>query len=85
MWGLKDPLCGLKGYNMEVYRKFGYFDSFNSIGTELLIRSVKSNFKIKQINITTRKRLDRPRFGNVLQSNIKIFRALITCLIKLKW
>ena len=85
IWGLKDPLCGLKGYSMEVYRKFGYFDSFNSIGTELLIRSVKSNFKIKQINITTRKRLDRPRFGNVLQSNIKIFRALIICLIKLKW
>ena len=39
VWGLKDPLCGLKGYNMQVYNDIGIFDTFNSIGTELLIRS----------------------------------------------
>jgi len=84
IWGLQDPLCGLKGYNMEIYRKYGFFDTFNSIGTELLIRSVNKKIKIKQLVIQTRKRVDKPRFGNVIFSNYKILRALIICLIKFR-
>lgn len=84
IWGLQDPLCGLKGYNMEIYRKYGFFDTFNSIGTELLIRSANKKIKIKQIIVQTRKRFDKPRFGNVIFSNYKILRALLICLIKFR-
>ena len=84
IWDLQDPLCGLKGYNMEIYRQYGFFDTFNSIGTELLIRSAKKKIKIKQITVQTRKRFDKPRFGNVIISNYKILRALIICLIKFR-
>ena len=84
VWGLKDPLCGLKGYNMHVYNDIGIFDTFNSIGTELLIRSSVKKKKIIQISIQTKKRKDYPRFGNSFYANYKIFRALIYCLIKIK-
>ena len=36
-WGIKDPLCGMKGYAINLYRDLGHFDSYKSIGTELLL------------------------------------------------
>ena len=77
VWGLKDPLCGLKGfYRMDIYKKFGTFDTFNSIGTELLIRASIKNKKISQINVNINKRIDKPRFGNIIYANYKIFNEL---------
>ncbi len=84
LWGLKDPLCGLKGYKMHVYDDFGFFDTYNSIGTELLIRSRLKQKKIIQIEINTKKRIDKPRFGNFLMANYKIFRSLFLSLIIIK-
>lgn len=80
LWGLKDPLCGLKGYNLKLYSDQGYFDSYQSIGTELLINSKKARKKIKQINVKIFNRSDKPRFGNIMHANFKIFRAFILTL-----
>lgn len=74
-WGIKDPLCGLKGYRISVYNELGHFDSYNSIGTELAIFSAKRKKKIYQIPVNTRDRLDAPRFGHRSIANFKIFRA----------
>jgi len=84
VWGLEDPLCGLKGYNIDIYKKFGKFDTFSSIGTELVIRASKINKKIDQIKVQINPRKDKPRFGNIVYANFKILRALIICLIKLR-
>ena len=75
-WGIKDPLCGLKGYNVEVYRRFGYFSTYDSIGTELCISSYKSGFKIFQTPIKIYERSDNSRIGNKVYANIKILYAL---------
>lgn len=75
-WGIKDPLCGLKGYSVEVYKRFGYFSSYDSIGTELCISSYKLGFKIYQIPVKIYDRSDASRLGNRLYSNIKILWAL---------
>lgn len=75
-WGIKDPLCGLKAYNVEVYKRFGYFSSYDSIGTELCISSYKSGFKIFQTPIRIYKRGDNSRIGNNVYANIKILWAL---------
>jgi len=77
-WGIVDPLCGMKAYHINVYKKLGYFDSFNSIGTELSIFSAKSKMKIKQIPIVINKRSDKPRFGNKVSANLTILQSLFT-------
>ena len=77
LWGLSDPLCGLKAYNFKLYLDFGYFDSYQSIGTELLINARRAGKKIKQIDVKIFSRSDKPRFGNNIYANYKIFRALI--------
>ena len=75
-FNIVDPLCGMKGYSMNLYKDLGYFDSCGSIGTELAIFSVLKKYNYDQIEITVSNRKDFPRFGNALSSNYKILKAL---------
>ena len=76
LWGITDPLCGMKGYRIALYHQQGVFDSFQSIGTELAVRSVARGCKVAEIPVLTRSRLDTPRFGRRFAANQKILRAL---------
>jgi glycosyltransferase involved in cell wall biosynthesis len=77
-----DPLCGMKGYSMKLYRGLGYFDSRQSIGTELAVYGLMKKFSHTQIDITISERQDQPRFASVFKSNFKIMRALFGLIIK---
>jgi glycosyltransferase involved in cell wall biosynthesis len=77
LWEIQDPLCGMKGYTTQLYRELGYFDSYDSIGTELAIYAARHGKRIAQIPVKTRPRLDAPRFGNTLRSNARIMRSLV--------
>jgi len=80
-WGIKDPLCGMKAYRINVYNSLGHFDSYNSIGTELAIHAAKNGRKITQIAIKTAQRQDSPRFGRRFSANRSILRALWLALL----
>lgn len=75
-FGVNDPLCGMKGYKIEVYDQLGHFDSYQSIGTELMLYSVKNDFSYTQIPFKVNERQDAPRFGNSVKANLKILKAL---------
>jgi glycosyltransferase involved in cell wall biosynthesis len=76
IWGIRDPLCGLKAYRVGVYRDLGHFDSYGSIGTELAIFASKKCKKIAQLPIKVGRRKDASRFGKKYSANKKIMRAL---------
>ena len=80
-WRISDPLCGMKAYRMHLYRRFGFFDSFGSVGTELAVRSVASGCKFAELPVVTRERADAPRFGRTFAANVKILRALAILLL----
>lgn len=73
----RDPLCGMKGYSMELYRKRGYFDSRNSIGTELAAYGLMGRSSYVQIDVKITERKDQPRFSSVFKANLKIIKALL--------
>jgi glycosyltransferase involved in cell wall biosynthesis len=75
-FGIKDPLCGMKAYRTVVYEAQGGFDSYGSIGTELLIFAAKRGYRLGQISFDVLERKGRPRFGRNLLGNYKIFRAM---------
>jgi glycosyltransferase involved in cell wall biosynthesis len=75
-WRIRDPLCGMKGYRLELYRELGHFDSYGSIGTELAIYAASKGKNVVQIPIKTRDRLDQARFGRRFSANKRILRAL---------
>lgn len=76
-FGLHDPLCGMKAYKLSVYQVCGHFDSFGSIGTELLLFSVQNGYKVAEVPFEVRDRIGESRFGRVLLANYKIFRAML--------
>ena len=82
LYGVSDPLCGLKGYRMKVYDALGHFDSYDSIGTELALFTVRSGYRLQQIPIIVHERHGSPRFGRKLYANYKIFRAMWLSLVK---
>jgi len=76
LWGMRDPLCGMKAYRIGLYEKRGRFDTFGSIGTELAVRSVAAGARSIEQPTKIRDRHDAPRFAHTLVANLKIFRAL---------
>lgn len=81
-FGILDPLCGMKGYRIDIYRKLGHFDSYGSIGTELAIYGIRSGYTYKQVEVPIKTRAGEPRFGRALQANLKILRSALLCYFK---
>ena len=77
MFGWNDPLCGMKGYSMSLYTDRGYFDSIESIGTELAFFFFYYKFKFSEVKIPEIKRQDSPRFHSIYIANLKIIKSLI--------
>ena len=73
---IQDPLCGMKGYNADIYRKYGFFDNRKMIGTELLAYSIRDDVAIQETPITVIKRQGESRFGGSFSSFIKISRVI---------
>lgn len=76
-WNISDPLSGLKAYKLEIYHELGYFDSYYSIGTEMLLFSLKSGFKVCEETIEVKPREGKSRFGNLIKANYKILKSFI--------
>lgn len=76
MWGLNDPLCGIKGYRLDILATMKNFNTYDSIGTELAVRLVRGGVKVKQIPIKTESRVGLSRFGKGWSANKKICIAL---------
>jgi|SRR6266850_1303385 len=76
LFGLKDPLCGMKGYKLSLYLERGHFDSYDSVGTELAIYAIKRGCRFSQVPISTRPRKGTPRFGQLVSGNYRILRSL---------
>ena len=75
-FGIKDPLSGIKAYRSSLYKSLGHFDSYGSIGTELMIYAARNTYKVDQLSFKVMDRQGQSRFGQTLQGNYKIFRAL---------
>ncbi len=76
MWSLHDPLCGMKGYRMNVLGNLNDLNTYASIGTELAIRLISSGVKVRQLSVMTRPRADFSRFGGGIRANLRIMKAL---------
>lgn len=76
-FNISDPLCGLKIYRKSIYQKYERFETFDSIGTELLTWSLLKRLKVTELPVFIRDRKDEPRFGSTWRANKRIFLSLI--------
>ncbi len=84
-FGWKDPLCGMKGYSIGLYQGQGYFDSYQSIGTELASFAILNGYTYTQIIIPVSKRQDSSRFSSTFMGQGKILRALVKLIKRKKY
>lgn len=75
-FGVHDILCGMKGYDLALYRANGGFAHSDSIGTELAINSIRRGTSFREIPVHGSRRADAPRFDGNLRANLRIFAAL---------
>ncbi len=83
-FGLKDPLCGMKAYRTVVHKALGHFDSYGSIGTELMIYGAMNGYRVEQIGFEVHERSGQSRFGRMLSGNYKIVRAMVLSIWRVK-
>jgi glycosyltransferase involved in cell wall biosynthesis len=81
VWGIRDPLCGMKGYRLNKLSSLESLNTYPSIGTELAIHMAKNGLRVCQFKISTRRRDGQSRFGSGLKANFQICRALTFGLI----
>jgi glycosyltransferase involved in cell wall biosynthesis len=81
-FGVRDILCGFKGYDSALIFSMNFNEYHGLIGSELTFKFLKSGGGCKQIQIDIDPRQDdKPRFGSVFRANIKILAVLIKVLL----
>lgn len=76
-FGARDILCGMKGYDLRLWRENGGFDNSASIGTELAVNSMRRGVPFREIRVHGVRRRDQPRFARKIKANLRIFSALM--------
>ena len=76
LWGVKDPLCGLKGYRLSAIKKFRLECNRRSIGTDIMIAAIKTGLKVCSVATVTKPRNGVSRFGIGFKVNFDILKAL---------
>jgi glycosyltransferase involved in cell wall biosynthesis len=82
IWGLYDPLCGMKGYRLSKIIDKNDINTYASIGTELAIRFVRIGIEPHHLCVKTRARDGVSRFGSGYKANMRILKALLTALFR---
>jgi glycosyltransferase involved in cell wall biosynthesis len=77
IWGLHDPLCGMKGYRLDVLDEKMDWNTYNSVGTEITLKLINSGISATEIKIKTKKRNGKSRFGGGFKANFRICKSLI--------
>jgi glycosyltransferase involved in cell wall biosynthesis len=81
VWGLSDPLCGMKGYRLEKLPSTEKLITFESVGTEIAIRLAISGANTRELRIETLQRIGASRFGSGIIVNLRIVKALLLGLL----
>jgi glycosyltransferase involved in cell wall biosynthesis len=83
-FGVRDPLCGLRLYKLTLFTQHGSFETFDSIGSELMTWALVSGKHYKTLDVIIRDRLDKPRFGSGIKVNWRIFKSLLLTIAFIK-
>tara|TARA_Y100000591_G_scaffold307708_1_gene307334 strand:- start:1587 stop:2240 length:654 start_codon:yes stop_codon:yes gene_type:complete len=81
---IEDPLSGLKGYKINLLKKYDFKNWSGTYGSDILIFARLKNYTISKINININKRKDNSRIGDNFFVNLSILRLLFIIFSKYK-
>jgi hypothetical protein len=74
----------MKGYSASLINEIDSIITYESIGTELALKAIKSKASVKQIPIQVMKRMGESKFGDGFLANLKILKSLLIGIIKFR-
>ncbi len=81
LWGVADPLCGMKGYRTSLLGTERMGKTYNSVGTEVLMFALIKGLRVVSVPISVRDRDGKPRFSGLLKANLIIGIAFAAALV----
>lgn len=81
-YGISDIFCGMKAYQSSLYLAKNGFDLSNSAGTELALSCVRGGIEFEEVKINVKQRKDKSRYGNNLNTSIRLIVAITKALIQ---
>jgi glycosyltransferase involved in cell wall biosynthesis len=75
-WGVTDPLCGMKGYDLAVFSESDFKCEDETVGTKLLAIAIRRRLCVEQHQISVGKRRGASKFGTGVRPNVKILFAM---------
>ena len=81
LWRIKDPLCGLKAFNLSKFTPATIIERSFSINTDKLLLLLKNNSNIAQFHVKIKEREGHSRFGTGIKPNYKILKCLLFSLL----
>lgn len=76
LWGLRDPLCGIKGFAISALVGVQDRYPFDSIGTKFVIDPVRRGRNFVELPVITAPRDGKSRLGPAFRVNMKIFKVM---------
>lgn len=73
---VRDPFCGMKAYCLTYYGERGEFDTYHSIGTDLMIFILHRNGRVVGLPIPVEPRDGASRMGSRFRAEWKILKAV---------
>ena len=77
IWGINDPLCGMKGFDLLFVNGDVKPRVYSSIGTDLAIRYILCGANFIQIPLHIKPRFGSSRFGSGCKANYRILVAML--------
>jgi glycosyltransferase involved in cell wall biosynthesis len=81
LWGIPDPLCGMKGYRISLLRDKRRIRTYDSVGTEVLMFALNNGLRVDCVPISGKDRDGKPRFAGIVKANLVIGRSLALALL----
>lgn len=79
-WGIRDILCGMKGFSVALYHENGGLDHVGGVNMELAVAAVRRGHRFAQVPVHGTPRPDQPRFGRRWRANKAILAAFLRVL-----
>jgi glycosyltransferase involved in cell wall biosynthesis len=80
-FNIKDPLSGLKGYNLSLLNRRSKFSKYDTLGTELIFFAKLNRLKINHVQIEINERKGKAKIGGLIKSNFLVLKAMIIVFI----
>ena len=82
---IEDPLSGLKGYKINLLKKYDFKNWNGTYGSDILIFAKVKKYSLSKINININKRKDVSRIGNNLFIHLSILKLLLILISRYKY